>query len=165
MHGENLYPTFSFFRSFSILSSLLICRSQLSRGAANNTSLFLKFKLLSNAVFNCTTYKIHTPDVLQIVPTTLFPLWSAPLESYQYSVTEYYSAIPQGARALPGVFFLYDFWPMRVEIRMVRLGFLHFFVRSCAVCGGVWALAKAVDGVVDWIVRKALDGLVSSRSL
>jgi hypothetical protein len=72
-------------------------------------------------------------------------------------VTEYYTRIPPGSRTLPGVYFLYDFWPIRVELTAVRLGILHLLVRASAVCGGVWALTRAADGVV----HAAVQGLVA----
>lgn len=53
---------------------------------------------------------------------------------------------------LPGIFFLYDTYPIRVSLRKVRLGVLHALVRVCAVCGGMWAVTGVVDRVVHWIL-------------
>lgn len=80
-------------------------------------------------------------------------------------MTEYYSVIPPGARILPGVIFLYDFWPMRIEINLRRLGLLHLFVRICAVCGGIWAVAKLVDGLVDFVVRKGFQSIRKAKEV
>lgn len=85
---------------------------------------------------------------IKIVPTEYRSLWGWTTSTYQYSVTEYYSPIPEGSRQLPGVFFLYDDWPIRVRLQARRRGFLYFLVRVCAVCGGVWAVTQAVDKLV-----------------
>jgi hypothetical protein len=78
-----------------------------------------------------------------------------PIETYQYSVTEYYSPIPEGARMMPGVFFLYDTWPIQVNINSMRLGVLHLITRTAAVVGGVWAVTKSVDILVHRFVISA----------
>ncbi|KAG7670376.1 hypothetical protein Ndes2437A_g04899 [Nannochloris sp. 'desiccata'] len=77
------------------------------------------------------------------------------IDTYQYSVTEYYTPIPEGARMMPGVFFLYDTWPIKVNVKSMRLGFMHLITRTAAVVGGVWAVTSVVDKIVHKSVMAA----------
>jgi hypothetical protein len=82
-------------------------------------------------------------------------MWGGRLATQQYSVTEYYERILPGSRQLPGIYFLYDMWPIAVQLRTTRMGVLHLLARLCAVCGGVWAVTRAVDSSVHAAVRAA----------
>jgi hypothetical protein len=96
---------------------------------------------------------------LKVVPTSYRAggwLWGgATIRTHQYSVTEYYTRLPPTSRELPGVYLLYDMWPIAVHLRAARLGVLHLLARLCAVCGGVWAVTRAADGVTHAAVRAA----------
>lgn len=93
---------------------------------------------------------------IKVVPTEWKKgSWGRAIDTYQYSVTEYYTPIPEGARMMPGVFFLYDTWPIQVKARSMRLGFLHLLTRTAAVVGGVWAVTSVVDRIVHRTVTTA----------
>lgn len=92
---------------------------------------------------------------IKVVPTHYHSLWGYTIDTHQYSVTEYYTRVPPGSQMLPGVYFLYDTWPIAVELRAYRLGVLHLLARLCAVCGGVWAVTRAADTVVHRAVKAA----------
>lgn len=92
---------------------------------------------------------------IKVVPTEYKGTWGKITDAYQYSVTEYYTALPEGSRMMPGVYILYDTWPIQVNIRTMRLGILHLLVRACAVCGGVWAVAGMTDRIVHGLMIKA----------
>ena len=82
---------------------------------------------------------------IKVVPTEYVSLWGWVIETYQYSVTEYYSPLPEGSKSMPGVYLLYDTSPIQVNVRATRLGVLHLLVRTCAVVGGVWAITGAMN--------------------
>ena len=92
---------------------------------------------------------------IKVVPTEYKSTWGRITGTYQYSVTEYYTALPEGSRVMPGIYFLYDTWPIQVNIITMRLGILHLLVRACAVCGGVWAVAGVTDRIVHGLMKKA----------
>ena len=85
---------------------------------------------------------------IKVIPTEYKNTWGWVTETYQYSVTEYYSPLPEDSRAMPGIYILYDTWPIQVNIHAMRLGVLHMLVRTCAVCGGVWAVTGLMDRMV-----------------
>jgi hypothetical protein len=55
---------------------------------------------------------------------------------------------PMQDHTLPGLFFLYDSWPIAVTLRQTRPGLLRLLVRLCAVVGGAFAVTGVVDGLV-----------------
>lgn len=92
---------------------------------------------------------------IKVVPTVYRTLWGWATHTYSYSVTEYWSPLPEGSRAMPGVYLLYDTSPIAVHLTESRAGLLHLLVRGCAVSGGVWA----VTGVVNRGVHRGLGAL------
>ncbi|KAK2075957.1 hypothetical protein QBZ16_001293 [Prototheca wickerhamii] len=93
---------------------------------------------------------------IKVVPTTYFPGgWRRPVETQQYSVTEYYTRVdPKTDNKLPGLFFIYDTSPIAMDVIRTREGWLHFFVRFAAVVGGAFALTGAWDRVVHIAVQR-----------
>ncbi len=88
---------------------------------------------------------------LQIVPTDMVS-GAAPTETYQYSVTE--SGSPaDGRRSMPGVFFSYDFSPMRVTVRKERESFLRYVTIVCGIVGGVISVSSALTAFFTGGVR------------
>lgn len=88
---------------------------------------------------------------LKIVPTKYKPLKGKPLNfANQYSVTEYYSPNRPGSGRLPGVYLLYDFSPVEMELEETRTGIGHLLVRLCAVIGGLFAVTGMIDR---WVHR------------
>ncbi len=90
---------------------------------------------------------------VKAVPTEHSSAWGRRTRTHQYSVTEYYHALPPGAREAPGVWVIYDTSPLVVRLRAGRLGALHLAARLCAVVGGCWALARALDGAAHAALR------------
>ena len=75
--------------------------------------------------------------------STLAACSGAPVETNQYSVTEYEQDIMKGNTQMPAIYFMYDFSPVSVDIRVARGSLAHFLVRTCAVVGGVFAVTGA----------------------
>lgn len=95
---------------------------------------------------------------VKAVPTTYRPLVAArlpadvrsegALHSHQYSVVTHFKSHPKradgtvGRDFVPGIFFLYDFSPIRVVIQETkRDNWLHFALELCASAGGVLTIA------------------------
>jgi len=90
---------------------------------------------------------------IKVVPVTHISLWGRERLGEEYSVTEYYQSLPPGSVIMPGVYFLYDIWPIRVILKVQRLGLIHLLVRLCAVCGGVWTVTGIVNRSIHSIAR------------
>jgi hypothetical protein len=78
--------------------------------------------------------------------------------TYQYSVTEHESkAGTQGHQmSFPGVIFSYDFSPIAVEYIESKPTILQFMTSSSAIIGGVFAVARMIDGAI-YSVSKKID--------
>lgn len=76
----------------------------------------------------------------------------------QYSVTEYRQAQRHGSGRLPGVYLLYDFSPVSMELQETRRGLWHLLVRLCAVVGGCFAVTGMIDRWVHRAVSAARGG-------
>jgi hypothetical protein len=92
------------------------------------------------------------------VPTEYTTRFGAPLETSQYSVSEYaMPLLPAGAgpgrqgRRDPFVDLVYDLSPIVMRIHQSSLA--HFLVRLCAVVGGALSVTRLADGLVHGAVR------------
>jgi hypothetical protein len=101
---------------------------------------------------------------LQVVPTTIVPANGPSFNTNQYSAYQTSNLVDftQHSFQLPGIFFEYDFDPIRVKIIEKRSDFLHLFVRLCAIVGGLYVLL----GIFYHGINRALTllGLISSVS-
>ncbi|CAN3356694.1 ER-derived vesicles protein Erv41p [Diutina catenulata] len=63
------------------------------------------------------------------------------IDTYQYSLTEFAKTCPKDRNGIvtgiPGIYFRYDFEPLRLEIIERRLGFLAFVSRLGTIVGGL----------------------------
>ena len=101
------------------------------------------------------------PGGAQLVPTQIRRGFGRVYDTYQYSVTEFFTASKARAASagapcrvahadarhpqfndgsLPAVYFSYDFSPVSLTIEERRRPLFHFLTRICAVVGGVFAL-------------------------
>lgn len=86
---------------------------------------------------------------LKVVPTKYTSIRGHDVHSNQYSVTEHFKSAEAGHyRSLPGVFFYYDFSPIKVTFKEERVPFLHFITHICAIVGGIFTIAGIVDSFV-----------------
>ncbi|PON63859.1 Endoplasmic reticulum vesicle transporter, C-terminal [Parasponia andersonii] len=86
---------------------------------------------------------------LKVVPTKYTNIRGRDVHSNQYSVTEHFKSAEAGHyRSLPGVFFYYDFSPIKVTFKEERVPFLHFITHICAIVGGIFTIAGIVDSFV-----------------
>ncbi|MBA0815722.1 hypothetical protein Gohar_000475 [Gossypium harknessii] len=67
----------------------------------------------------------------------------------QYSVTEHFKDLEYiSPNSQPGVFFYYDFSPIKVTFKEEHSSFLHFITNICAVIGGIFTVAGIIDTFV-----------------
>jgi hypothetical protein len=101
---------------------------------------------------NVATYKYF----VNIVPTKYVYLNGASVTTFQYSVTEHETkARTDGPLMFPGVIFSYEFSPIAVEYVEAKSSFLHFLTSTSAIVGGVFAVARMIDGAIYSVSKKA----------
>ncbi len=95
---------------------------------------------------------------LSAVPTTYKRL-GIEIDTYQYAITEQEKVFDSaGFGRVPGIFFKYDFEPIKLQIEDKRIEFTNFVVRLVTVCGGLiicfgW-LYKGVDKLLVLVFGK-----------
>lgn len=85
---------------------------------------------------------------IKVVPTIYTDKRGRKIHSNQYSVTEYFRDDNTYPRPPPGVYFIYDFSPIKVLYTEGKTTFLHFLTNICAVIGGVFTVAGIVDSFI-----------------
>ncbi|KAJ2471208.1 ER-derived vesicles protein erv46 [Coemansia sp. RSA 2131] len=72
------------------------------------------------------------------------------LRSNQYSATEFVRGDARAAvsRRTPGLFVMFDISPMRVIYTEHQRSLGSFLTSVCAIVGGIFTVARLVDGVV-----------------
>lgn len=93
---------------------------------------------------------------VKVVPTTYRRAWRSALSTNQYSVTKYFRKLSGEANSLPGIFIMYDFSPIKVEVVEMRKSFFHFIVQLCAIIGGVFTVAGLISTFVDDVVLRVI---------
>eukprot|EP01028_Stygiella_incarcerata_P000671 TRINITY_DN1102_c0_g1_i1.p1 TRINITY_DN1102_c0_g1~~TRINITY_DN1102_c0_g1_i1.p1 ORF type:complete len:532 (-),score=148.04 TRINITY_DN1102_c0_g1_i1:767-2362(-) len=86
------------------------------------------------------------------------------VRSNQYSATEYTNNFDLNKRQiLPGVYFVFDLFPWRIEYHESKMPFWHFFTRLSAIIGGVYVLAGWITQYILRWTRKVVtcDPLIS----
>ncbi|EDQ85716.1 uncharacterized protein MONBRDRAFT_34133 [Monosiga brevicollis MX1] len=85
---------------------------------------------------------------LKVVPTRYRFLSQTEIDTNQYSVTMHQREIrpDQGTSGLPGLFFMYDISPMKIQLTQSSRSFFHFLTGLCAIIGGVYTVAGMIDG-------------------
>ncbi|KAA3488535.1 endoplasmic reticulum-Golgi intermediate compartment protein 3-like [Gossypium australe] len=86
---------------------------------------------------------------IKVVPTIYTDIRGRTVNSNQYSVTEHFKDLEYiSPNAQPGVFFYYDFSPIKVTFKEEHSSFLHFITNICAVIGGIFTVAGIIDTFV-----------------
>ncbi|KAJ6942143.1 endoplasmic reticulum-Golgi intermediate compartment protein 3-like isoform X2 [Populus alba x Populus x berolinensis] len=74
---------------------------------------------------------------IKVVPTIYTDIRGRTVHSNQYSVTEHFKKSElTPLDSLPGVYFFYDFSPIKVIFKEEHISFLHFMTSVCAIIGG-----------------------------
>lgn len=86
---------------------------------------------------------------IKVVPTIYTDIRGRTVKSNQYSVTEHFKDLEYiSPNSQPGVFFYYDFSPIKVTFKEEHSSFLHFITNICAVIGGIFTVAGIIDTFV-----------------
>ncbi|OAY32105.1 hypothetical protein MANES_14G166600v8 [Manihot esculenta] len=85
--------------------------------------------------------------LLMAVPTIYTDIKGEIIKTNQYSVTEHHHLESANYDA-PGVFFIYDFYPIKVTFKEDHIPFLHFVTSICAVFGGIFTIAGILDSFI-----------------
>ncbi|XP_034902974.1 uncharacterized protein [Populus alba] len=93
---------------------------------------------------------------IKVVPTIYTDIRGRTVHSNQYSVTEHFKKSElMRLDSLPGVYFIYDFSPIKVTFKEEHTSFLHFMTSICAIIGGIFTIAGIVDSFI-YHGRKAI---------
>ncbi|KAL0922291.1 hypothetical protein M5K25_006264 [Dendrobium thyrsiflorum] len=85
---------------------------------------------------------------IKVVPTIYADIRGHKIYSNQFSVTQHFREGNVYPRPLPGIFFIYDFSPIKVIFTEENKSLLHFLTSICAVLGGVFTVAGIIDAFV-----------------
>jgi len=82
--------------------------------------------------------------ILKVIPTQ-YNEYGHSTATNAYTVTERFRPLSSSQTVLPGIFFVYDIAPFRVEVEASHPPLSHVLSRLCAIVGGVHALLAALD--------------------
>lgn len=85
---------------------------------------------------------------IKVVPTIYTDIRGRKIHSNQFSVTEHYRDGNTYPKSPAGVYFFYDFSPIKVIFTEENKSFLHFLTNVCAIIGGVFTVAGIIDSFV-----------------
>ncbi|KAJ6808690.1 endoplasmic reticulum-Golgi intermediate compartment protein 3-like [Iris pallida] len=85
---------------------------------------------------------------IKVVPTIYTDIRGHKIHSNQFSVTEHFRDSDVYPKPPPGVYFIYDFSPIKVIYTEGNTSFLHFLTNVCAIIGGVFTVAGIIDAFV-----------------
>jgi len=87
---------------------------------------------------------------LQLVPTVYETQFGEKAITNQFSYYYHYTPVDtsQAHYKLPGVFFKYEFYPMRITYLEVSRSFIEVFIRLCAILGGMYAIVRVIFNII-----------------
>ncbi|KAJ0975406.1 hypothetical protein J5N97_017371 [Dioscorea zingiberensis] len=85
---------------------------------------------------------------IKVVPTIYIDIRGQKIHSNQFSVTEHFQDENDHSKALHGVFFFYDFSPIKVIFTEENKSILHFLTHICAIVGGIFTISGIIDAFV-----------------
>ncbi|KAL6645677.1 hypothetical protein ACP70R_012469 [Stipagrostis hirtigluma subsp. patula] len=85
---------------------------------------------------------------VKVVPTIYTDIRGRKIHSNQFSVTEHFREAIGYPRPPPGVYFFYEFSPIKVDFTEENTSLLHFLTNICAIVGGIFTVAGIIDSFV-----------------
>ncbi|CAA7392996.1 unnamed protein product [Spirodela intermedia] len=85
---------------------------------------------------------------IKVVPTTYKDITGHKINSNQFSVTEHVREADDFSQQVPGIFFYYDFSPIKVIFTEENASILHFLTNLCAIIGGIFTISGIIDTFV-----------------
>ncbi|KAJ6942134.1 hypothetical protein NC652_008055 [Populus alba x Populus x berolinensis] len=91
---------------------------------------------------------------IKVVPTIYTDIRGRTVHSNQYSVTEHFKKSElTPLDSLPGVYFFYDFSPIKVIFKEEHISFLHFMTSVCAIIGGSRSITVVRDDLDQQVAK------------
>lgn len=94
---------------------------------------------------------------IRVIPTIYTNEYGHQVFTNQYTITDRFRPLnmpqangdnkPQEA-ILPGIFFVYELSPFMIEASRIRMPFLHFVTKLCAIVGGVFTVLGVLDSIL-----------------
>lgn len=84
---------------------------------------------------------------LKIIPTVYSKLGHE-IDTTQYSVRMFETS----NKYVPGIFFKYDFDPLKMSVVERRLSFFQFVIRLVTIIGGLWVIAQWLYKIMDKLI-------------
>ncbi|GJN31320.1 hypothetical protein PR202_gb19706 [Eleusine coracana subsp. coracana] len=85
---------------------------------------------------------------VKVVPTIYTDIRGRKINSNQFSVTEHFREAIGYPRPPSGVYFFYEFSPIKVDFTEENTSLLHFLTNICAIVGGIFTVAGIIDSFV-----------------
>ncbi|KAH0469208.1 hypothetical protein IEQ34_002440 [Dendrobium chrysotoxum] len=85
---------------------------------------------------------------IKVVPTIYTDIRGRKIHSNQFSVTEHYRDGNVLSKSPSGIYFFYDFSPIKVIFTEENKSLLHFLTSICAIIGGVFTVAGILDSFI-----------------
>jgi len=85
---------------------------------------------------------------IKVVPTIYTDIRGRGIHSNQFSVTEHFRDGNVRPKSQPGVFFFYDFSPIKVIFTEENRSLLHYLTNLCAIVGGVFTVSGIIDSFI-----------------
>lgn len=85
---------------------------------------------------------------IKVVPTIYTDITGRKIHSNQFSVTEHFRESTGYPKPPQGVYFFYEFSPIKVMLTEENTSLLHFLTNLCAIIGGIFAVAGIIDSFV-----------------
>ncbi|KMZ73781.1 putative Endoplasmic reticulum-Golgi intermediate compartment protein,putative [Zostera marina] len=85
---------------------------------------------------------------VKVVPTIYTDVRDKEIRSNQFSVTEHFKDVVGSQKSPPGVYFVYDFSPIKVIFTEKNTALLHFLTNICAIIGGIFTVSGIIDAFV-----------------
>ncbi|AQK86873.1 Endoplasmic reticulum vesicle transporter protein [Zea mays] len=98
--------------------------------------------------YGLTLHKELTEFSVQVVPTIYTDIRGHNIHSNQFSVTEHFRDGNVRPKPQPGVFFFYDFSPIKVIFTEESRSLLHYLTNLCAIVGGVFTVSGIIDSFI-----------------
>ncbi|KAJ3668998.1 hypothetical protein LUZ60_010948 [Juncus effusus] len=85
---------------------------------------------------------------IKVVPTIYTNIKGQQINSNQFSVTEHFREGNVNPKPQPGVFFYYDFSPIKVLFTERNRSLLHYLTNLCAIVGGIFTVSGIIDSFI-----------------
>lgn len=98
------------------------------------------------------------------IPTTYIDGKGNVTNTYQVTETHYLRPLERTSSLMPGVYFVYEFSPLRSIIKETHLPFYELCTSLCAILGGVFTVMGMVDGIIFSLAKRTASRSGSTES-